>query len=264
MKIRKLLKLRKQNDIVKIAFLFIFVGSFVLIMTIINVVKFYGQINESEEYTIKKLDKISERDLENILDMDNVYCVSPSINNIVSIKYYVSVVDMPCVMVSADYIERVFSVECDTNSRTFYVNDFTFEKLRQEMNLNKDSKVISVKYAFAGDEEAEYKNARIVVVEDDLHADELAIYTNDTDLNLQKNAMEFRTIITKHDLDGTLQSDFENQDYFFSDKEALVNWKYNLEIWMLKIKYGIFISAIAIVAGFIMYKRELKLVEQDC
>ncbi len=261
MRIREFLKARRQNDIVKIALLYFIVGITLLIMTIVNVVKFYVAINEPTEYGMAKSSGISNEDISSISGMEDILYVSRSINENVSIKYQVEVYSMPCIVVAKDYIEKIFDVKCDTNSKTFYVNEFTFNQLKQEFRFNNDSNVISVKYSFGSEADAEYKNARIVVVEDDLHADERIIYTYDTNLRLQKEATELQLVITEHDLDDSLRTRFGNQGFTFVDNEELISWNYELEIWMLKLKYGALISALSILAGCIMYRRELKIIK---
>lgn len=262
MKIRELLKLRRQNDIVKIVFVYLLVGIVFMIITIVNTVKFYMAVNEPTEYRMIKSGVIHTEDISSISGMEDVLCVSRSINESVSIKYQVESLSMPCAVVSKDYIEKIFDVKCDTNSKTFYVNEFTFNQLKQEFRVNNDSNVMSVKYSLGGENE-EYKNARIVVVEDELHTDEAIIYTFDTDLKLQKEASELQLVITRHDLDDSLKTRFENQGFTFTDDEELISWKYELEIWLLKLKYGILISVMSLLAGIVMYKRELKILKNS-
>ncbi len=258
MNISEFFRLRRQNDIVKIALLYFAFGIALLIITIVNAIKFYVAINEPAEYSVSKSSGISNEDINSISGMEDVLCVSRSINESVSIKYQVESLSMPCAVVSKDYIEKIFNIKCDTNSKTFYVNEFTLNKLKQEFRVNNDSNIISVKYSFDSEAGTEYKIARIVAVEDSLHTNEIIVYTYDTDLRLQKEATKLHLVITEHDLDGSLRTRFDNLGFTFTDDVELISWKYELEIWLLKLKSGILISVMSLLAGIVMYKRELK------
>ena len=75
-KIRELLKLRKQDDFVKIIFIYIIISIAMIVTILINGLNMYKTIYTSKEYVLTSAKEISDNGYENLKKIKNISSVS--------------------------------------------------------------------------------------------------------------------------------------------------------------------------------------------
>ncbi|MDE5862856.1 MAG: hypothetical protein K2H34_00725, partial [Lachnospiraceae bacterium] len=104
MKIRELVKLRKQNDRVKIAFLFILLGMGFFGISVGNGISCLDIVTGRSEYVLSKAEQITRKDIDLLNSVQDISCVSRELTENVTIKYREGEAVVSSVLVSEEYI----------------------------------------------------------------------------------------------------------------------------------------------------------------
>lgn len=122
--LQKFLKLRKQNDVVKIM-MFFGVVSLIFFGTAINhLFDLHQEMNSTAEYI---LIGNGRKSLGNYLDelskMEDIQCVSLQNESTVSFYIQGKEISMECVGISEDYLKAMYGLEDISAMQIFYIND---------------------------------------------------------------------------------------------------------------------------------------------
>lgn len=248
----KFLKLRKQNDYIKIVFLIFLLGIFMLGSAVYNGFDVYHQLLTPVEYTLNAdSQKITREAIKKITDMENVDAVSIQKQMDLTINTTENELSFECYQISDEYLKNVYDIESSGGMKTFYLTPKAYEKVRKSFENN--NKVIQSKCQM-GEEETGI--AKFVLLENGLFSDvELAFCQGNT-AELSKDCDEIRAYITKKDLDGMTTKHLENLGYSIKNIEEVRGTEYQLDTNFLKIKYDTVIGFLCMGFVFLFTKKE--------
>lgn len=271
MKFREFVKLRKQNDMVKIALVFLLIGMGFFVATVWNGIQFMQSTNERTEYILGKPGGITKEDIAKLSDIEYAGSVSRTFEQAINVKYKNKVSGITCRVVTKDYMEDLLDVTCSSSTKTFYLNQTAFAMLNQELSFYEEygafdekgmyvveeGTVMSLRYASGEEENATYKTAKFLLVKDAVHSDEPAIWTYADDIDLSRKAASVRILLNQKQIDGTFRTGLMNMGFSVENEIKLLQWESEREMEMLEMEYGMVIALLCLISGGVMLKREL-------
>lgn len=253
------LKLRKQNDYVKIMFFIFLLGIYMLGSAIFNGLGIYHQLSTPEEYILSAdAQNITQEAIKKITDTEKVDAASIQKQTNLTINITEDEQSFECYQISETYLKNVYHTESSGGMKTFYLTPKAYNKVRKKFEKNKNNNEIQSKYQM-GDEETGI--AKIVLLENKLFSDEELAFCQGNSAELSKDCEEIRAYITKKDLDGMTVKHLENLGYSIKNMEEVRETEYQLETNFLRIKYEIIIGVLCMGFNMIfwsVYKKLLK------
>lgn len=138
-------KLRKQNDVVKLMFLFFLAGVFFLAKALLWGAKVYQTVQSPAEYGFYGGSQ-SGGDLTELLRLDWVTAASPFRESIVSLGENGEEQTFTCLELSREYLQRAYGIGENGAMKTFYVNRKAFAQLKQAAGTEAEDGALRVKY----------------------------------------------------------------------------------------------------------------------
>lgn len=240
---RKFLKLRKQNDSVKIMLIFTVAAIGFFAASIRNAVLFYADIHQPVEYV---LTAGGQRPLEGyiheIQKLDSAECVS--LQKETSVSFYIEGenMDLNCIGLSSDYLSKVYDLHEPGSMRTFYINARAVEQLPEKVR-NRETEQIQADYRMNG-EENEEGTARIIVLDDDGADEQPQVLYKDDYLNLSEAALSIRVCMQRNDLNGSTVDNFIRMGLNVENKEELKLSSVERGRKLERLKYELLISVL--------------------
>lgn len=241
----KFLKLRKQNDYVKIMLLVFLLGTFMLGSAVYNGIDVYHRLKTPTEYilnydgggALNKLIKTEGIDAVSVEKKTNLTVDKTSIN---------------CYLISQSYLENVYHINKSSAMKTIYLTPKAYkEVIKNSDNVKQSKGEFQSKYQL-GEENGVGK---FVLLKSELFSNEKIAFCQGTSADLDENCNEVRTYVTKTDLDGTIINHIENLGYSVKNKITVKEAENSLEINFLKIKYDVLIAFLCF--GFIILFRSI-------
>lgn len=263
MKIRELVKLRKQNDRIKIAFLFILSGMGFFGISVGNGIACFDVVNGRTEYVLSGAGEITRTDIDLLNGIEDIRCVSRELEENVTIKYQERETAISSVLVSKEYIEELYGVEGRGSGKVFYMNHAALLLINEELGLSdqaaaeKEAFEIKVTYLPDG-EEGRYKSAVLMVLRDTLHGEEPFICTCDSTARLSYGTVSVRVIREKQKIEDMTGAQFEKMGFQVEEKERLIEADYEVRLSMVKLEYSILLAAVCLWAGFLLFAGEVR------
>lgn len=247
--IKNIIKLRRQNDYVKIMLFVFLLGLWMLGSSIYDGVRIYRQLSEPAEYIISgSAEKISDEEIKNIEQISGVGGASIQKITELTIKDMSEDATYECYNISKMYLETVYHVNDTGTMKTFYVTPKLYEKLTENIKGNQEN--IQRNYQMGEEQQG---ISKFVKIDSNLFTDEEVAFTVADIVDFNEECNEIRVYVTKKDLDGTLNRSIENQGYMIENQEVLLETDNELNIGFVRIKYdvGIGVLCLIIVAFYV-------------
>lgn len=278
MKIRELVKLRKQNDRVKLAFLFILAGVVFFGICIRHGISCLHMVNGRTEYVLSAADGITGKHIDLLSSVEEVSCVSRTLEENITIQYRGKEAGISCTLVSREYIEELYGIECRGSGKVFYMNQAALGMMNEELGLPssggmaeeklgfplfggaaeaKESFEIKAFYLPEGEEEKRYREAVLIVLPDTLHGEEPFVCSCDSTARLLHGTASVRVIRGKRQIEDMAGAQFEKMGFQVEEKERLMETAYEVQLSMVKLEYSILLAVVCLLAGFLLYAREI-------
>ena len=268
-KIRSFLRLRKQSDTVKIICLFVLVATAFFVSVIYHAWDIYRFVNTPAEYVLTGEGTVSQKRLDELIQMGDVAAVSRQMEVPVTVLYQGMSTTVNCSLLSQGYIEKLLAIKFPTGTKRIYMNEMAFSEMLQGFSEeNEDltdveslkpadgSTEFDIRYSMEdtmadpkGDGEAasmgasaaeSYKSARLNVV----------ACTAEAEGRLLKEACSMRVLFDRHDLDGLHVEQLGKLGYEIENEEAVIMEENEIKIKLLHIQYGLLSFGICLIAIF--------------
>lgn len=261
-KIKRFLKLRKQNDAVKIIVILAIAGSVCFANVCYHAWGIYQYVNTPVEYILEGA--MSERRMEELRQSKDVAEISRQREQTVSILYDGVPASISCTVLEKEYMEKMFGKKCSAGTKRFYMNESAFQEMQQESEGNgAENGMIDgeIEIRYCESEEAEnYKTAKLIIVKNKMPEEKSFIYTTNTAGQSWNNAETVRIRFEKHDLDGLRTEQFRKQGYTIDNENEVIREEYEFQNKMIHIQTGLFscsICLIAVISGRKCYRYSL-------
>ena len=278
-KIRSFLRLRKQSDTVKIICLFVLAATAFLVSVIYHAWDIYRFVNTPAEYVLTGEGTVSQKRLDELIQMGDVAAVSRQMEVPVTVLYQGMSTTVNCSLLSQGYIEKLLAIKFPTGTKRIYMNETAFSDMLQGFSEeNEDltdveslkpadgSTEFDIRYSMKdtmadpkGDGEAvsmgasaaeSYKSARLNVVKDDEQEEKGLACTAEAEGRLLKEACSMRVLFDRHDLDGLHVEQLGKLGYEIENEEAVIMEENEIKIKLLHIQYGLLSFGICLIAVF--------------
>lgn len=260
---RKFLKLRKQNDSVKVLLIFGFIGIISLIRFFSGAFNLYRNIHQPEEYVLTAggLRPLTGY-VDEIRKIDDIKCVCLQKEASVTLNINNRELSFSCLILSPEYMEKVYAVDEKGQMPVFYMNASAAELMKNDGQLSeKDIEEIDgcrVDYVLASDGLSEKSTAKLAFLESRVAEENPLIYCSKEEGDLPEGTDNLRVCLSKGDLDGTRVNQFTRMGLDVVNKEEIRIKSANRDGQLLQIKYDGLIAALCIlfIVGLIKYGKE--------
>lgn len=260
---KKFLRLRKQNDSVKVLLIFGFVGIVSLIRLFCGCFNIYGIIHQPEEYIlcISGLRSLNGY-VDEIRKMDDIECVSSQKEATVTFNINNRELSFSCLILSSEYMESVYGFYEKSQMPVFYMTASAVAQMIKDAQLSEkdmdEADVWRVDYVLASDLLSEESTAKLVFLKTAVSEEKPLIYISEKEGDLLEGADNLRVCMSKGDLDGTRVNQFTRMGFEVVNKEEIQIKSENRERQFLKIKYDGLIAVLCIlfIVCLIKYGKE--------
>lgn len=261
--LKKWIKLRKQNDIVKILFLIFAVAVFFLAYALYNCFLLYGKMENSVEY-IMTADSGKKTSIQEIVnsDADNrINAASFQQEYAFTVKLQGSSATFTAFGLSGEYIKSVYGIDKVGAMKKIYMNKKAYANLCRQLNITKireeNNKLTSLRVSYSAvssfqqSMEAEEKGTvEIALVEENINNEEpFAFYILNSPCNTAEN--QIRVDINNNRFGQKNEQKFEMPGFTVENNAQIEKRQFQQEIIALKIKYSFitaFISLVCVLA----------------
>lgn len=260
---RKFLKLRKQNDSVKVLLIFGFIGIISLIRFFSGAFNLYRNIHQPEEYVLTAggLRPLTGY-VDEIRKIDDIKCVCLQKEASVTLNINNRELSFSCLILSPEYMEKVYAVDEKGQMPVFYMNASAAELMKNDGQLSeKDIEEIDgwrVDYVLVSDGLSEKSTAKLAFLESRVAEENPLIYCSKEEGDLPEGTDNLRVCLSKGDLDGTRVNQFTRMGLDVVNKEEIRIKSANRDGQLLQIKYDGLIAALCIlfIVCLIKYGKE--------
>ncbi|MDE6761783.1 MAG: hypothetical protein K2J90_14080 [Lachnospiraceae bacterium] len=268
MKIREFLRLRKQNDTVKLMCFFVLAGAGFFVNVLYHAGKLCHSVQSPVEYQLVRGSTVTNEQIRELAQSDGVAAVSRSLDIPVTVKYQGQETMMTCTMLSKAYIEKVYGIMVSGSEKRYYMNQAAFREIQtgfMENNVSLEKGDVTefgeeykIQYQEEGEKEENmlqkaFHSARILVIKEKTEKETVLICTEEDGTRLSK-ADSVRVLFSKHDLDGMRQENLTKMGYEIQNEQMLHEEEYEMKIRLFHIRYGILICAVCLVTLHYMKK----------
>lgn len=272
-KIKYFLKLRKQNDTVKIIVIFALAGIVSAVSVLYHGWMIYHYVNTPVEYVLTADRTVSTEQVNTLLQLEGVSRVSRQWDMPIMLRYQGAETEVSAVLLSQEYVEEMYDVTLPSGVGRIIMNKVAFSHLQTEWSENREgmaevesqrqedgSMVLDVRYRIAetvlddtaGDDAMEQADQpiRIIVTEKLWQREEPFVCLVNADSRLLREACSLRAQYENHDLDGLHVERLAKLGYAIENEEMILREKNEIQIKLLHIKYGLLLCGICLVMVF--------------
>lgn len=275
-RIKDLIRLRKQNDAVKIMLFFFLAGITSAFSILYHAREIYYFVNTPAEYVLSSNQIISGKQVQTLLQMKDVVRISRQLDTSLTIKYRGKEAVISAVLLSQDYIEKMYDTTLPSGAKRIFLDPVSFENLQQEWSedgvegVGIDSRQaehnegMDVRYAMMEmlpDQTGETAEdiltdqpARLIVTKPENQEGEGLVCLVGSESQLLKGANGLRIQFRSHDLDGLQVDHLEKLGYQIENEERVMEQEFAMKMKLLHIRYGLLILGGCLVAVFAIRK----------
>ena len=257
-RIRKILKLRKQSDRVKVIFALVVSGIMFTCLALSKLTEINQILNIKIEYELEIPMNFDDSNLQTLAEMENVMAVSKEIAETVDLKLSDDIVTFKAAMLSKEYIEKVYGINDDYTMPVMYISDSGYDMLLNKMSGADDLGNLTIRYVMADEEKV------AIIKKLNLHAgkankdgnenEEAQIIMCADSYNLAHNATNIRLCLSKRNIDGSDIKSIEYAGYSISNDINYITEKYILnEMWLIA-RYRLIIGFASLFLAYLFYK----------
>lgn len=270
MKIREFLRLRKQNDTVKLMCFFVLAGAGFFVNVLYHAGKLCHSVQSPVEYQLIRGSTVTNEHIRELAQAEDVVAVSRSLDIPVTVKYQGQETMMTCTMLSRAYMEKVYGIMVSGGEKRYYMNQAAFGEIQtgfMENNVSLEKGDITeygeeykIQYLEeeAGTEEESMQQtvfhpARLIVLKEKTEQETALICTVEESTRLNK-ADSVRVLFSGHDLENMRLENLTKMGYEIQNEQMLDEEEYEMKIRLFHIRYGILICAVCFVTLHYMKK----------
>lgn len=256
-RIKEFLRLRRQNDDVKIATICVVIAAYCLINAVITGIDFYSVQNSSVSYEFVTM---RTKDIEEMVNENNDI-LSGSLQKIIPIQFDASgaLYDIECCMLSKEYLQNELGVK-NVQKNVFYAN----RKAIQTMFKNQTGR--NIRYTILeNDGVSNSFMGQVIEIESDSNVEQRTklndteetvpmIYCYGTVGELQ-DSTECIIKIRNHDIDGTIMMYLSENGFHLRDEQLINEENFVLNQTLLTIKYRSIITVVCFMSAYIILKK---------
>lgn len=269
-KIREFLRLRKQNDTVKLMCFFILAGAGFFINVLYHAGTLFHSVQSPVEYHLIRGSTVTNEQISELAQEEDVAAVSRSLDIPVTIKYQGQETMMTCTMLSKFYIETVYDITASGSEKRYYINQAAFKEIQAgflENNVSLEKGDITeygeeYKIQYLEEEEREeeenmpqqaFHSAKLLVLKEKTEQEMPLIFTMEDGTRLNQGDSA-RVLFSGYDLDGIRMENLTKMGYEVQNEQILAVKEYEMKIRLFHIRYGILICAVFLVTLYYMKK----------
>lgn len=251
-RIKYFLRLRKQNDKVKIICALILLGIFSLFLAISDLYHIYGILNKKVEYTLYAVSAEDDTALERLNSYKNVLCTSKMIQTNVSIVLQGETLDIPVHILSEQYMRDIYGIYDDYSMPVMYLSKIAVDRLKQNMVDVSREDILELKYNL-GEEEgiAVIKEIPTGTIIDE---EEMCVYMQADEYTLNQYSSYVLICMSKRNIDGQDIKEIKSAGYDICDSVKTVTDDYAFRISWLKAQYRLEIGLILWAVAYLEIK----------
>ena len=276
----RFLKLRRQNDTVKIICLFVLAAVISFAHAGFYIWDIYQHANTPAEYVLTKTEVVTETDMDELRQNMEVTRISRQKEQPVSVRIHGKDVAITVSVMEKEYMEKRFGRESSSGTTHFYMNQNAFSGMQQEMEGAGDgdgrgieqTKELPVSYVIdgaiptdgdGGDEGGKEgssltpsdKTAKCIILENETPEEEPYIcMTAKNSLSL-KDADSIRVQLKAHDLDRLQTEQLRKMGYEIGNEKEVIQEEFEVELSLLHIWCGLLVCGVCLVGIYGMWRR---------
>lgn len=235
----KFWKRRKQDDRIKMIFVFLLVALVFLGKAFYTGMQLYRTAGERTEYILQAIAEtgITDREIRELENMEEVECVSRQLETDISIMSGNGEAVIPCVGISKEYMERVWNVSARSAMKQLFLNA-SAEKLLKEKGVSLEEKNARVMFSVTDAEGMQTnETAEVFRLENMLKTDTPYAFCALDNAKLLENLGTVRVEVKGKDLDGQRLEKFRQMGYLVVNEAEQNEEKMRREVERLKIRY---------------------------
>lgn len=266
--IKKILRLRKQNDAVKLVFLFSILAITSLSLAIVHIAQYAKIVAGHVEYiAVDTEGSVTDGKIRTLSEVDTVLCVSRNYEQTIIFRNGEKEIRMICYALDDAYIKQAYKIECISSMQIFYANDMAFSQIRQSLitygyENPTDEMQVSYMDAVGGHEQdvygddsgmrtMQYKTAKIVRADVGDNKEPYLFCAGDT-IDLKKNAGEVRILLDNQSESHNVIAHLNTLSMSVGNTESIKQIQTDMEIKLLKVWYECIIVCLCMLAAFVI------------
>lgn len=244
-------KMRRQSGSVKIAILLFLFALYFIVQSVIAVVGYAEFVNQKVEYIITVSDPngVQSSDISKLKSLDNVAYISPQRLYSITYKSDTDLESLSVTEVYADYLHSAYDIDSAISGKSFYLNKSAWNEIMP------DDTSESTRMAYTENETSE-KTAQFIFTDTLSDASPMA-YSAGNSITLN-GCTSIRVMFSKTDITGKTLEAIRTLGYSIENEQEILDGVHELEIVMLKLKYGVIIAVLSISFGYALVKEQYK------
>ena len=137
MRLKEFLRLRRQQDAVKIIILYVIAIGVCCGFLIRDGLRYANAIRTKEEYKLTGSGtSLTESQVERVRTIDGVTNLSYDLTDSVTVYDQGKSASFEAELLSRDYIQDVYGIETESSMKTYYANDAAYNQIKQSLSQN--------------------------------------------------------------------------------------------------------------------------------
>lgn len=255
MLIKKILRLRKQNDAVKLMFLFCIFAMVSFAFVIVHIIEYAKAMAEHVEYiAVDAKGSVTDEKVRALSEVETVLYAGRNLEQVITFQNGEQEMQMPCSMLEEAYIRQAYRIEQASSMQTFYANDMAFLQLRQVFyTYGYESPTDEMKVSYMETDAEQYKTAKIVRVDVGEESEPYLFCIGDP-LVLKKNAGELRILLDNQSDSHNVIAKLNALSLSVQNTENIEQIRMDMQTMLLKVRYECMIAGLCALAAFVIGK----------
>lgn len=246
-RLEKFLKLRKQNDSVKIIVFFAVIGMGVLLSFFRETAGLYKNIHQPAEYVLtSQSPKPLTGYIDEIRRMDGVKCVSFQQEGSVKLIAGEKETVFNCFVLSQEYLKKAYDIDENSAMRIIYMNMAAMEQMKKDMGISEETFNIET---YRPEYELSVKGketgiARLDVIDMNVSEEQPFVVCTGNTLELSDAPTALRVQLDKQDLDSSQIRLFLRMGLTIVNENEVKMVSTEREIQFVELQYKIIIAGL--------------------
>lgn len=248
----KFWKIRRRHGSVKVAILLFLAALYFIGQSIFAVWTYMEFAEQNVEYIlgVSNPEGVQSSDLKKLEKLDDVCAVTMQRVYSITYKYGAEAKMLPVTEVSPEYLQSAFGIDSASSGAGFYLNQSAWdEMIKGNMTVDGSMKSLSVPYS---EDETLSKTAQFVL-NDALKNDSPMAFAAGNSVSFA-GCTNIRLMTEKTDISGMTLENLRMLGYMVENEQEILEGTHELEIVMLKLKYGLIIAVLAFSLGAVLVK----------
>lgn len=261
---KRFLKLRKQDDMVKIILALAVLGAVFMIRAVYHGIRIYQTVQSSAEYVLTADTPggtLAGRQRE-LMQEENITAAGLWRQTSLTVKYQGRETALSCSELSEDYMEEVYGIRDEGAMTTIYMNQKAFSGLLQNTDTvgysrnGEAARTLRVTYVkeAEGDEPSRQKTAEVVLVKEGVPEDEPFVFCKGDPIDLAKYASGIRVYAERQELYRETAERLQNKGFAIANMQKIRETEYLLQMETVKIQYGVMTAALCLFCAGVLGK----------